>query len=66
MTAALVFVVGLAIVAGMVGLMVWMDRVNRRRVERRREAWKAAGGVGPGPDDPIGHGGSVDFGAPGM
>jgi hypothetical protein len=38
MTAALVFVGGLAIVAGLVGLMMWADRVNRRRVQRRRDA----------------------------
>jgi hypothetical protein len=54
MTAALVFVVGLAIVAGLVGLMMWADRVNRRRVQRRRDAWKASGSVGLEPGDPIG------------
>ena len=53
-TAILIFVVGLAIVAGVVGLMMWVDRVHRRRVERRREAWEASGGVGAEPDDYIG------------
>lgn len=52
----LILVVGLAIVAVVVGLMVRMDRVNRRRVERRREAWKAAGAVEAYPDDYIGRG----------
>ena len=60
MTAALVFVVGMALVGGLVGLMVWADRVNRRRAQRRREAWKAAGSVGAEPGDPIGHGRSFN------
>ena len=57
MTAAVVFVVGLAIVAGLVGLMIWADRVNRRR-----DAWKASGSVGPEPGDPIGGSGSFNLG----
>ena len=56
-TTILTLVVGLAIVAGAVGLMIRLERVQRRRIERRREAWKAAGGVDAGPDDYIGHGG---------
>jgi hypothetical protein len=55
-TAVLILSVGLAIVAGLVSLMVRMNRVNRRRSERRREAWKAAGGVDACPDDYIGRG----------
>jgi hypothetical protein len=62
MTAALLLVVGLAIVAGLVGLMICADRVNRRRVQRRRDAWKAAGSVGPEPGDPIGGGDSFNLG----
>jgi uncharacterized iron-regulated membrane protein len=50
MTAILICVVGLAIVAGVVGLMMWVDRVHGRRVQRRREAWKAAGGVDAYPE----------------
>ena len=63
MTASLVFVVGLAIVAGLVGLTRWADRVNRRRVQRGRDAWKASGSVGPEPGGPIGGGGSFNLGA---
>ena len=47
MTTILIVVVGLAIVAGAVGLMMWVDRVHRRRIQRRREAWKAAGARAP-------------------
>ena len=57
MTAFLIFAVGLAIVAGLVGLMVRLERIQRRLIERRREAWEADGCVGPAPDDFIGHGG---------
>ena len=56
MMALLISVVSLAIVAGLVGLMIRLERVQRRRIERRREAWKAAGGVGAYPDDYIGRG----------
>ena len=54
MITILIFVVGLAIVAGVVGLMIRLERVDRRRIERRREAWKAEGCVGrcPGDDMP--------------
>ena len=56
MTAALLLVVGLAFVAGLVAVMIRLDRAHRRIVERRREAWKAEGGVGPEPGDFIGPG----------
>jgi len=46
----------LAIIAVMIMVMVRLERVQRRRIERRREAWKAAGGVDAHPDY-IGHGG---------
>jgi hypothetical protein len=58
MTAILILVVGLVIVAGMVALMVRIDRLNRRLLDRRREAWKAAGGVGPAPGEYMGSGDS--------
>jgi hypothetical protein len=51
-TATLIFVAVIAIIAGVVGVMMRADRVQRRRIQRRRrEAWKAAGGVGPCPGD---------------
>ena len=56
MTAALLLVVGLAFVAGLVAVMIRLDRAHRRIVERRREAWKAEGGVGAHPDGFIGRG----------
>jgi hypothetical protein len=62
MTAALIFGVGMAIVAALVGLMIRLERVQRRRIERRREAWKAAGGVDAYPDDYMGHGGGINLG----
>jgi hypothetical protein len=58
----LIFAVGLAIVAGMVGPMIRLERAQRRVIKRRRDAWEATGGVGVEPDDPVGHGGSVNFG----
>ena len=53
-TAILMFVVGLAIIAGMAGLMWWMNHIRHRQIQRRREAWKAAGNVGPCPGDDLG------------
>ena len=47
MTAALLLVVGLAFVAGLVAVMIRLDRAHRRIVERRREAWKAEGASVP-------------------
>jgi hypothetical protein len=55
--AVLVVGVSLVIIAVMIAVMIRLGRVQRRSIQRRREAWKAAGGVGPGPDDYIGHGG---------
>jgi hypothetical protein len=54
MTALLIFVAGMAIVVGLVWVMIRLERAQRRRIERRREAWKAAGGVDAYPDDYIG------------
>ena len=56
MTPILVFVVGMAIVAGIVWVMVRLNRINHQRVQRRREAWKAAGAVDADPDEYIGRG----------
>jgi hypothetical protein len=39
------------IIAVMITVMVRLERVQRRRIERRRETWKAAGGVDAYPDD---------------
>jgi hypothetical protein len=47
----------LVIVAVMITVMIRLNRVQHRRIQRRREAWKAAGGVDASPDDYIGHGG---------
>jgi hypothetical protein len=56
-TAILIFVAGMAIIAALTWVMIRLERVQRRQIERRREAWKAAGGVDAYPDDYIGHGG---------
>jgi len=45
----LILVVGLAVVAGAAAVMRWSNRIQRRRIERSREAWKAMGGIGPCP-----------------
>jgi hypothetical protein len=47
----------LAIIAVMIAVMVRLERIQRRWIKRRREAWKAAGGVDAHPGDYIGHGG---------
>jgi hypothetical protein len=52
----LISVGGLALIAGAIRLMVWSDRRNRQRVERRLETWKADGSVGPPPSDYLGSG----------
>ena len=57
MTTALIFVVGMAIVAGVVYVMMRMLRSHHQLIERRREARRAEGSVGPGPDDYIGRSG---------
>jgi hypothetical protein len=54
MTAVLMFVVAMAIIAGMVWVMLRMQRSHRQMIERRREEWLAGGSVGPEP----GRGGS--------
>jgi hypothetical protein len=38
------------VVAG-VGLMTLINRKSIRQYQRRRKAWKAAGGEGPSPDE---------------
>ena len=57
MTTVLVFVVGMAIVAGVVYVMMRMLRSHHQLIERRREVWRAKGSVGlePARHD-IGHG----------
>ena len=49
-----VLLVGVSLV--IIALMIRFERVQHRRIERRREAWKAAGGVDPYPDDYMGGG----------
>ena len=49
MTIILIGVVAVAIIAGMIWLMMRIDRASSQRIERRREAWRAGGSVGPGP-----------------
>ena len=48
-TIILMGVVAVAIIAGMIWLMMRIDRASSQRIERRREAWRAGGCVGPGP-----------------
>jgi hypothetical protein len=55
--AVLLVGVSLVLIALMITVGIRMNRVQQRRIERRREAWKAAGGVDAYPDDYIGHGG---------
>jgi hypothetical protein len=40
----------IVIVAGCVGLFMGLERASLRRLERRREAWRAGGCVGPEPE----------------
>ena len=62
-TVVLISLVALVIVCGIVAVMVWSDRVTRRRAERRREAWRAAGSGDRGPDDYLGRdSGFTNFG----
>jgi hypothetical protein len=56
MTAILLVLVGLAFVAGLVAVMIRLERSQRRLIERRREGWEAEGRVGAHPDDFIGRG----------
>ena len=46
MTTVLIFVVGMAIVAGLVYVMMRMLRSHHRQMERHREVWRANGSVG--------------------
>jgi hypothetical protein len=43
--AVLLVGVSLVIIALMIAVMIRFERVQHRRIERRREAWKAAGGI---------------------
>jgi hypothetical protein len=56
--AVLVIGASVVIIAVTIAVMIRLERVQRRWIQRRRDAWKAAGGVGPVPDDYIGRGGS--------
>jgi hypothetical protein len=51
-------VCGLALVVGVVLIMTRLDRRSRREFQRRRDAWEAAGGVGPSPGEGLRGGGS--------
>ena len=62
--AVLVAGAGAVIIALAIVVMLRLERVQRGWIKRRRDAWKAAGGVGPGPDDYIGRGGG-GFSPPG-
>ena len=59
-----VLVVGISgvVIWAMIAVMMRLERVQRRRIQRRREAWKATGGEGSGPDDYMGSGGSLNIG----
>jgi hypothetical protein len=48
-TGILIFVVGMAIVAGLFWMWMRMERSRRQRFERRHEAWRAGGSVGAAP-----------------
>jgi hypothetical protein len=49
-TGVLVIVGVIVIIAGCFGLFMGLERASLRRLERRREAWRAAGCVGPEPE----------------
>ena len=52
MTIILIGVVAVAFIAGMIWLSFFLmriDRASNQRIERRREAWRAGGCVGPEP-----------------
>ena len=55
-------VVAVAIIAGMIWLMMRIDRASSQRIERRREAWRAGGCVGPGPGSGCSGGGGCGGG----
>jgi len=48
-TIILMGVVAVAFIAGMIWLVMRIDRASNQRIERRREAWRAGGCVGPEP-----------------
>jgi hypothetical protein len=48
-TIILMGVVAVAFIAGMIWLVMRIDRATNQRIERRREAWRAGGCVGPEP-----------------
>jgi hypothetical protein len=48
-TGILIFVVGMAIVAGLFWVWMRMERSRRQRFELRHEAWRAGGSVGAAP-----------------
>ncbi len=49
--AVIVVGISLVILSVMITVMVRVNRTSRQRIERRREAWKAAGNEGPDPAD---------------
>ncbi len=49
MTIILMGVVAVAFIAGMIWLVMRIYRASNQRIERRREAWRAGGCVGPEP-----------------
>ena len=48
-TIILMGVVAVAFIAGMIWLVMRIYRASNQRIERRREAWRAGGCVGPEP-----------------
>ena len=50
MTTVLVIVGAIVIVAGIYWLFMRLARASLQRLERRREAWRAGGRVGPEPE----------------
>jgi hypothetical protein len=61
-TIVLMVVVAMAIIAGLIWVMMRMERSHRQLIERQREAWRAGGSVGPEP----GRGGCSGSGIGGM
>ena len=49
MTVILMGVVAVAFIAGMIWLVMRINLASNQRIERRREAWRAGGCVGPEP-----------------
>jgi hypothetical protein len=45
-TTVLMFVVGMAIIAGLIWVLMRMERSHRQLIERQREAWRAGGASG--------------------